>query len=136
MNLFPTEIAEELEALQYIYSAYKGGVIEIFYPIVQIRKINSKKEISIKLFYDHESNSFEVQAPTYRYYSKISYYDFKTPEHRWIRNKDVLFSLIKNLKKCGLWNKISNKDFLMVNEYNPKVNFDKLSKMLKAVESG
>jgi hypothetical protein len=79
-------------------------------------------------------NTFELQEPVYRYYSKISFYDFKRPENRWTRDKGLLFSIINNLKRSGFWEKISNKDFLIVNSYNKKANVKERMKVLKEIQ--
>jgi hypothetical protein len=83
--------------------------------------------------YDSGDDSFELQEPTYRYYSKISYYDFRRPEARWTRNKNLLFSLIRNLKRSGFWERLSNKDFLVVNKSNKVADSKDRLKVLKEV---
>jgi hypothetical protein len=94
----------------------------------------SDKEISIKLFFNQKAKTFEVQAPTYKYYSRISHYDYNRTERRWLRRKDYLFELIKQLKFCGLWEWVSNKDFIVVNSFNQNTDHKKLLKILREVE--
>lgn len=131
---FPKKISENLEILQYLYSL-RNGTVEINYPIIEIRRHFINREISIKLFYDYNTDSFEIQAPTYKYLSKISHYDFKQIERRWCRDKDVLFNLIKNLQHCNLWDKVSNKDFITVNANNERVDSIKRAKLLEVIET-
>jgi hypothetical protein len=86
------------------------------------------------LFFDLKTGSFEIQAPSYKYYSKISHYDYNKSERRWMRNKDLIFSIIKKLKISGIWDHVSNKDFIIVNSSNKKSNHKQLLKDLKALE--
>jgi hypothetical protein len=95
----------------------------------------SEREISIKLFFDYKTETFEIQAPTYKYYSRISHYDYNKTERRWLRNKDYLFSLIRNLKNCGLWEMVSNQDFIVVNNFNKKINSERVLKILEGVKA-
>lgn len=134
MNFFPQNIMGKLVVLKNVYEkSTRVGVIDINYPIVEIKKQYIDKEISIKLFYDDTTESFEIQAPTYKYFSKISHYDFRVTERRWCRSKEVLFCVIKNLQRCGLWGNISNKDFIIVNSSNERTNPEKLKEILDAI---
>jgi hypothetical protein len=68
-----------------------------------------------------------------KFYGKISFFDYKAPERRWLRNKQLLTYLIKDLQRCGLWDLVSNKDFLVVNVYNDRVSMEKREEILKEV---
>ena len=131
---FSKEIMESIGTLHKIYNVSKN-FIKVNYPSIIIFKYQKEHEISIVLLYDSIDDTFELQEPVYRYYSKISYYDFKRPENRWTRNKKFLFSIIMDLKKSGLWEKISNKDFMVVNKLNEKISSENRLNVLREVKN-
>lgn len=130
---FSKEIMVSIGLLSKFYDFGKN-LVKVNYPIVEIVKYSKAHETSIVLLYDSVDNTFELQEPVYRYYSKISFYDFKRPENRWTRDKELIFSIINNLKKSGFWDKISNKDFLIVNSYNKRANVKERIKVLKEIQ--
>jgi hypothetical protein len=130
--MFPETINTSVYALRNIYRGRRNCVLAD-YPIIEITRYEKNKEVSIKLFYSSSTNTFEIQPPNTKYYNKISFFDFKNPEHRWVRNKDVLFPFIKDLKKCGLWDLVSNKDFLIINEHNEKIDVEKRIDILNKI---
>lgn len=130
---FSKEIMVSVELLSKLYG-YGKNFVKVNYPTVEIVKYDKAKEVTITLLYDSIDGTFELQEPVYRYYSKISFYDFKRPENRWTRDKGLLFSIINNLKRSGFWEKISNKDFLIVNSYNKKANVKERMKVLKEIQ--
>jgi len=127
---FSPEINKCVESLQLIYNR-RSHYVSVNFPIIEILKVFKDREISIKLFYNYDMKLFEIQPPDARYYSRISFYDFRKSERRWVRNRDILFSLILDLKRTGLWDYISNKDFLVVNNYNKKTDIKDLWEDLK-----
>lgn len=132
MISFPDSVLELIHALQESYSKGKNCLI-ISYPILEVIKEENEREVSTKFFFDYKTGTFEIQPPTYRYFSKISHFDFKKPERRWSRNKNYLFPLIGKLKDSGLWDLVSNKDFLVVNEHNDKIDQKKLNSVLEKI---
>jgi len=132
MIFFNEEIDINIFKLREIYKGKRHCVVAS-YPLLEVIKYFSHKEVSIKLFYSQIFNTFEIQPSSYQYYSKISYYDFKKPERRWARDKNDLFSFIRDLKKCDLWPYISNKDFLIVNSLNTKKSSKELWAVLKEI---
>ena len=132
---FSKEILEKVYTIKQLYESHKNDYVEATYPVIEIKKFFKDKELSIRMIYDNRDKTFELQSPTYQYYSKISHYDFKRPEARWTRDKGFLFSLITNLKASGFWDMISNKDFLIVNRMNKNSNPKELLKVLKALEA-
>jgi hypothetical protein len=132
MKNFNVEILSCIKKLRERYRNSRTCVI-LNYPVIEIVKFMRDQEISTKLSYD--SDGFEFHAPDQRYYSKISHYDFRMAERRWTRNKHYIFSIIKDLKYCGLWPYISNKDFLMVNSHNENTDPKKLKILLKKIVS-
>jgi hypothetical protein len=131
---FSKEIMVSVDLLRKFYDCGKN-LIKINYPVIEIIKYDRVKEITITLLYDSMDDTFELQEPVYQFYSKISFYDFKRPESRWTRDKGLLFSIIRNLKRSGFWEKISNKDFLIVNTLNKKTSVKERLRILKEVQN-
>ena len=100
------------------------------YPIIEINIFERSRTVTFNLFYIHDQY-LEIQVPTYRFLPKVSHYDFKAKEKRWIRDKAILFSFIKDLKYSGLWDFVINKDFLVVNENNEYFDKEKAEKILR-----
>ena len=109
------------------------------YPIIEILKYTRNKgvetETSTKLFYSPETHGLELQASDQRFFSKLSYYDYNRTERRWTRNMNHLFPLIKDLKDCGLWQYITNKGLLVINEHSthPRLSAEKRRKILDII---
>jgi hypothetical protein len=104
------------------------------YPIIEIInfwKLDQRDlEISTKLFYSQDTGLFEMQAPDQKFSTRISYFDYNRPERRWTRSMSYLFPLVKDLKICGLWDFISNKDLIVLNQLNEKASSEKRQKIL------
>ena len=135
---FNEDITQCVYKLRDRYKDKKNCVI-MAYPIIEIIKFwkfhSMTRETSTKLFYSQATNSFEMQAPDQKFFSKISYYDYSMAERRWTRNMGHLFPLIRDLKICGLWNYISNKNLIIINEYNEKASPAKRQKVLNLILS-
>ncbi len=119
--MFPDSVIEAVHELRRTYQGSKTCVV-VNYPIIEIMQIQKDKELSIKLFYFPGTDTFEIQPMDSLHYQKISFYDYRKKERRWIRNKGLLFSTIKHLQHCRLWEMISNKDFLTINENNERAS--------------
>lgn len=130
--MFSEIIKECVLNLRAIYKGRRNCVLMNF-PIIEILKYSKDKELSIKLFYYPNSGTFEIQPADSKFCSKISYFDFSRSERRWTRDKRFLFSTISELKQCGLWELISNKDFLGINYNNEKVSEIDRSELLKSI---
>lgn len=133
---FPEDIQERVRELRERYKAQKHCVLMNF-PIIEVvkyyRENGNFKEVSFKLFY--EEGVFEMQAPDQKFQSRISHFDYRSSERRWVRRKDVLFATIEDLKQCGLWDLVANKDLVIVNMANPKTNHRQLLKLLRGTLS-
>jgi hypothetical protein len=135
---FPADVVDAVFRLRNRYKNSKHCVVMTF-PILEIILVEDNKgkaqEVSTKFFFNYATNTFEMQAPDRRYYPKISHYDFNRTERRWSRNKGYIFKLIRDLKFCGLWKLILNKDIIIVNAYNEKTDpielLDTLEKLTK-----
>lgn len=74
---------------------------------------------------------YDLVFPSYIFQSTISHFSPSRAEVRFCRNKQLLFSLIKVLKRSAAWKFISNKEFMVVNDQNPKSNKKDLKSQLK-----
>jgi hypothetical protein len=134
MKEFNGHILDFVDLLRTRYKNTRTCVI-VEYPVIEIVKFLSDKEVSTKLFFDSDNETFEFRAPDQKFYSKVSHYDFRMTERRWTRNKRHIFSLITDLKYCGLWKYISNKDFLIINPHNENAKPKELKTILKKIIS-
>jgi hypothetical protein len=134
MNSFNEHILDFVDLLRIRYKNTRTCVI-VEYPMIEIVKFLRDQEVSMKLIFDGDNETFEIKAPDQKFYSKVSHYDFRMVERRWTRDKQYIFSLIKDLKYCGLWKYISNKDFLVVNPHNEKAKPKELKTILKKIIS-
>lgn len=76
-----------------------------------------------------------LDFPSYLFRSATSHFRSATPESRFCQNKQMLFSLIRHLKKIGVWEHVENKGFLEVNEDNQKSPKKDLRKALEELLS-
>lgn len=67
-----------------------------------------------------ENNQFRLIFPSYIFQSPISHWGPETDEVRFCRNKSMLTSLIKALKRSAVWKYIDNQHFLVINKFNAK----------------
>jgi len=98
-KFFRTEIFISSKSL-FLYRDYAGR---------QIRTILKKKDNGL---YELISN--------YNYVNKLSHYDYSQNEPRFNRNKTIISSIIKRLKKSGVW-KYIDKSFLVLNTNNERL---------------
>ena len=130
---FREEIIQCVYRLRDRYGSKRNCVV-MAYPIIEIInfwKLDQRDlEISTKLFYSQDTGLFEMQAPDQKFSTRISYFDYNRPERRWTRSMSYLFPLVKDLKICGLWDFISNKDLIVLNQLNEKASSEKRQKIL------
>lgn len=129
---FPEHIMESVELLRWRYSNRKAFVITDF-PMLEILKEEKRKEVSMRLTYHAATDTFHMEAPDARYFSKMSHFTYKEPERRFIRMKAVLLAFINDLKYAHLWEKIENKDLIIVNALNERSDKEKLKKLLDSI---
>jgi hypothetical protein len=91
-----------------VFSSSKG---------IQIIKKGVGRPVTV-LLEPEGRDAYNLKFPTYTFTSAVSHFSPKEEERRFCRNKMVLFQIIKDLKKVELWDKIKNKDFLIVNPNN------------------
>jgi hypothetical protein len=83
-----------------------------------------------------EDDEYNLQPFTYTFHSKISFFDYQTPENRYARNQMYFASLFRLLRDANMWDIIGNRNtFLQVNEdsYRTKGKTKEVSARLKAL---
>jgi hypothetical protein len=131
ISMFPSYILDSVEILHRRYKTVKRFV-KASYPIIEITLEEKLHKVCFQIFYINDEY-LEIQEPTYHYYSKISHYDFYRGERRFSRNKGRLFTVIADLKMCGLWELVKNKDFIKINEHNENTDKEILEKELSSI---
>lgn len=129
--MFPSYVLESVDILRRRYKNVKRFV-KASYPIIEIIFEEKIHKICFQLFFINDEY-FEIQEPTYSYYSKISHYDYHRGERRYSRNKGHLFTFIADLKMCGLWELVKNKDFIKINEHNERTDKEILERELGSI---
>lgn len=129
--MFPPNIENAVEVLRRRYTRTKR-TIRAEYPIIEITFEDKSHRVIFQLFYINDEY-LEIQNPRYQYFSKISHYDFDIKENRWSRNKKIIFSAISDLKSCGLWDLVRNKDFIRVNKNNKNIDKKRLKEELRDI---
>jgi len=79
-----------------------------------------------------KGGQYDIRPVKYDFRSPISHFDYMVEEDRWARNKALFTSLIKTLKKVGMWEEFiaNKKTFIRVNDNNKKSDKGKLGKVL------
>jgi len=78
---------------------------------------------------------YHLVFPSYIFHSTISHFAPSEEEHRFCRNKNLLASVVKVLKRSALWDRLENKDFMVVNTANNRSNKAKLRSELEFLRS-
>jgi len=95
-----------------------------------VRNINGKP-VMVNLRKEPGNKKYHLIFPSYIFQSSISHFSPSENEFRFCRNKKILISLVKILKKSAAWNLINNKDFIAINSANRKSNKDRIRKELE-----
>lgn len=74
---------------------------------------------------------YELQHPRYLYTSTVSHFKSIEDDVRLSLNKVYLRSVIRLLKRIGVWPHIINKNFIEVNDNNRKSNKGKVRRELR-----
>lgn len=72
-----------------------------------------------------------LEHPNYKFISVVSHFKSVQNDIRLSLNKTYLSSIIRTLKRTGVWQSVMNKNFLKVNDNNPKSNKGKVRNELK-----
>lgn len=94
------------------------------------RTINGRP-VFVTLEKSGRGNHFHLAFPSYLFHSHNAHYGPATNEVRMCRNKLMLRSLIKALKKSAVWGMIDNQGFMVVNSDNVRSDKKSLKKELK-----
>jgi len=90
--------------------------------------IKSPKQITLILTYS--KGKYLLEHPNYEYMNRISHFKSVKKEIRLSLNKTYLSSIIRALKRAGVWPLILNQNFLRVNDNNRKSNKGKVGREL------
>lgn len=60
---------------------------------------------------------YDIQPFVYEFKSRISFFDYQTPENRYMRNKIAFMQFFNLMRRANMWDIISNRDtFIRVND--------------------
>lgn len=116
-----TLVSENTTALSFIRQFGKKNARFINFSLVLEKTGNSEK--------------FSLQHPSYDFHSSVAHFRSVQKDSRLSLNKVYLISLIRALKRSEIWQDITNKDFLVLNEWNPKSNKARVNSELKVLLS-
>lgn len=77
------------------------------------------------------SKGLHIEHPEYSFKSTVSHFSAIKEDKRLSLNKTFLRSIILSLKKLGVWDSVTNKDFLQINKNNKKSDKSLVKKELK-----
>jgi len=84
----------------------------------------------IKISLIPDGDMLRLVHPKYEHHCRTSYFISSEGEQRMTLNKVYLESVIRSLKNSELWERVVNRDFLVVNGDNKKLNKLVAKKML------
>lgn len=120
----------QLDALRnernWIVEERTGGTISM------TKAINGRA-VHVSLIRQPGKKKYELRFPSYIFQSTISHFGPASDEVRLCRNKHLLFTLIKALKRSAAWPLIDNQNFLVINSANPRSNKAALKKQLEDI---
>jgi hypothetical protein len=93
-----------------------------FDAIKVIKKFGRKKPRIIEFKIICEEKDLHFKHPNYTFRNVTSHFSPIIDEKRISLNKTFLKSIIKSLKKVGVWQRIVNKEFIQLNENNPRLD--------------
>lgn len=88
--------------------------------VIKIFGKANKKILLFKLVFTKKG--IIIIHPNYEFHSTVSHFCSTQRDIRLSLNKAYLKSIIRSLKKIGVWEAVINKDFLQINKNNPKSN--------------
>jgi hypothetical protein len=101
---------------------------------IQLSKaFGSKKTTAVSVLLEKTpSGMYTLEPLDHAFKSTASHFDYPQEERRWIRNKGMIKSLVKTLKRVKLWDGIEDKEnFIQINDHNKKSNKKRLQKEFK-----
>jgi hypothetical protein len=78
-------------------------------------KLHNGRMVTVKL--KSVKDGFEISAPSYNFVNRQSYLKYNGHQSkRDVYDKNFILSVVKEFKKWDLWEHITNKDFVVVND--------------------
>lgn len=84
---------------------------------IELTRTVGDRVVTVELTPGTTAGKVHLSFPSYLFQSRISHWAPKEEEVRLTRNKSILTSLVKTLRRSAAWKVIENKDFVQVNPY-------------------
>lgn len=105
-------------------------------PLIFYKEFGKNNVKVIKISLVTEGDMLRLVPPNYEHVCRTSYFQSSDgPEERMTLNRVYLESTIRSLKNSGFWDRIVNKEFLIVSEDNKRLNRTVARKILKEMIS-
>jgi len=99
--------------------------------VVLIRQFGQQKPKTIAFTLVSSDGKLVLEHPNYEFVSMISHFKSVKKDIRICLNKTYLTSVVRSLKRAGVWHSVVNKDFLVVNDNCKKSNKGHVQKQLE-----
>ena len=119
------------KSLQDLMKSRRGWVVCQRGQDIQMVRNLSGRAVIINLRKQKGRKKYILEFPSYIFESKISHWGPSQDEVRMCRNKNMMISLVRALKRTAAWNIIDNQHFLTINTSNPYSNKIEVRKQLK-----
>ena len=120
------EIIQKLKKERFWTVRERGRSLEL------AKSVNGRMVI-VALLYQPKTRKYTLVFPSYVFQSAISHFGPVTEEVRFCRNKSMLFSLIRMLKRSAIWKYLDNQTFLTINVHNSRSDKGDLKQQLKGI---
>jgi hypothetical protein len=90
--------------------------------VMLVREYGKAKPKTIAFTLASSDGKLLLEHPSYEFISMISHFRSVNRDYRLCLNKTYLISIIRTLKRAGIWQHVVNKDFLVVNRDCKKSN--------------
>lgn len=84
---------------------------------IELTRTVGDRVVTVELTPGTTAGKVHLSFPSYLFQSKISHWAPTEEETRLTRNKNVLISLVKTLRRSAVWKFVENKDFIQVNPF-------------------
>lgn len=103
---------QEVAARYRWHVTLEGNAIRLTKEVFQ-----NKRQIIFSVLLIRTGEGYDIQPFTYEFKSKISFFDYATPENRQMRNKVAFEQFFGLMRRANMWDIISNRDtFLRIND--------------------
>ncbi len=110
-TISPREFQKRITASNYFTADLVGSALILY-------KTYGGRQIRITLK-KNDKGLFSMQS-SYDYINRISHFTYSQSESRFNRNKVIIKSIVKYLKRSGVWQFV-DKSFLVLNENNSRL---------------